>query len=193
MNGKENIINKILSDADTKCQRILDAANAQAREIVQAAQASVTRDRAELDARIEATTVERVRNRVATAELDGKKYRLNAKQQLINKCYRVAYEQLVKQSDKDRLALIGTLLDKYAEKGETVYVAESDGKLVTQKYLDGFGKGLKLGKKHLDADGGVVLEGAGYEKDLTLEKVVAYLREQTEARVAEALYGVANE
>ena len=189
MNGKENIINKILSDADTKCAKILDAANAQAQSIIDAAEASVARDRTELDTRIAAATAERIRNRVATAELDGKKYRLNAKQQLISKCYEYAYQQLLKQSDKERLALIGTLIDKYAETGETVYVAEHDGKLVTQKYLDGFERGLKLGKRYIAADGGIVLEGAGYEKDLTLSRVIRYAREQTEGRVAAALLG----
>ena len=192
MNGKENIINKILSDADTKCQKILETANAQAKSIIEAAEASIANDRAELDARITATTAERIRNRVATAELDGKKYRLNAKQQLINRCYQLAYEQLLKQSDKERLALIGSLIDKYAEQGEVVYVAEKDGKLVTQKYLDGFERGLKLGKRYIAADGGIVLEGAGYEKDLTLSRVIRYAREQTEAKVAEALLGVSN-
>ena len=193
MNGKENIINKILSDADTKCQKILDTAREQAQSIIAAAEASIAEDRAELDARIEATTAERIRNRIATAQLDGKKYRLNAKQQLISKCYDVAYEQLMRLGDKERLALIGSLIDKHAERGETVYVNKQDGKLVTQKYLDGFDKGLKLGKKFVDVDGGIVLEGEGYEKDLTLRRVVQYAREQTEAKVASKLLGVTHE
>lgn len=192
MNGKEKIINKILSDADTKCQKILDAAQLQAQSILDACEASISRDRADLDARIEAARAERIRNRLATAELDGKKYRLNAKQQLIDKCYQLAYEQLLKQSDKERLALIGSLIDKYAEKDETVYVAEQDGKLVTQKYLDGFERGLKLGRRYIAADGGIVLEGQGYEKDLTLSRVIRYAREQTEGKVAEALLGATN-
>ena len=193
MNGKENIINKILSDADSKCQKILDAANAQAQEIVAAAEASIAQDKQELDLRIEATTAERIRNRLATAQLDGKKYRLNAKQKLIDKCYDVAYQQLVKLGDKERLSLIGSLLDKFAEKGETVFVTERDAKLVTQKYLDGFNKSLTLGKKCVSADGGIVLEGAGYEKDLTLSSVIRYAREQTEGRVAAVLLGESNE
>ena len=193
MNGKENIINKILSDADTKCQTILDTANAQAQQIIDAANASIMKDKSELEARIAATTAERIRNRVATAQLDGKKYRLAARQQLINKCYDLAYQQLLKQDDKQRLALIGTLLTKFAENGETVYVTEKDAKIVTQIYLDGFNLGLKLGKKSIAADGGIVLEGDGYEKDLTLSRVIAYAREQTEGKVAAALLGEKNE
>ena len=193
MNGKENIINKILSDADAKCEKILEQANAEAQSIVAAADVAIARDKADLDERIAASTAERIRNRVATAELEGKKYRLNKKQQLISRCYDVAYEQLLKQSDKERLALIASLLDKHAEKGETVYICEKDSKLVTQKFLDGFNKGLKLGKKYVNTDGGVVLEGDGYEKDLTLRTIIRYSREQTEAKVAEKLLGVTHE
>ena len=193
MNGKENIINKILSDADAKCAKILDTANAQAEEIIAAANASIARDKAELDAKIQAATAERIRNRVATAQLDGKKYRLNAKQQLINKCYDLAYQQLLKLDDSKRLAFVGTLISKFAEIGETVYVTERDAKLITQKYLDGLNKGLKLGKKYITADGGIVLEGDGYEKDLTLSRVIAYARELTEGKVAEALLGAKHE
>ena len=193
MNGKENIINKILSDADTKCQSIMDEAKREAQSILDSADSAIFRDRAELDKRIDSATAERIRNRLATAELDGKKYRLNAKQKLIDKCYQLAYEQLLAQSDKERLALIGSLIDKYAEKGEIVYVAERDGKLVSQKYLDGFERGLTLGKRYIVADGGIVLEGQGYEKDLTLSRVISYARERTESRVAAELLGEKHE
>lgn len=189
MNGKENIINKILSDADTKCHEIISASEAQAKAIVDDANQAVARDRAVLEERIKLTADERVRNRRATAELEVKKYALNAKQHLISRCYDLAYEQLANMSSADRLDLIGTLIDKYAEKGETVYVTQEDGKSVTQLWLNGFEKNLQLGKKYIKADGGIVLEGNGYEKDLTLKRVIEYAREMTEGRVAEILLG----
>ena len=193
MNGKENIINKILADADAKCSEILAAAEAQAKAITDEAQAAVESDRAALQLRIDAQVAERKRNRIANAELDAKKYSLQAKQQLISRCYQLAYEYFAALSDEDRLDFIGSLIDKYAEVGETVYVTQADSKGVTQLWLDGFDKQLKLGNKYLKADGGIVLEGAGYEKDLTLSSVIRFAREQTEGKVAEALLGAGNE
>ena len=193
MNGKENIINKILSDADAKAADILSAAEAQAQAIVADAEQAIVRDKVALDERLRVASAERERNRQATAELDAKKYALLRKQQLITRCYELAYERLVQMSEEDRLALIGSLLEKHAEKGETVYITQADAKGVTQTWLNGFDKDLKLGKKYIKADGGVVLEGAGYEKDLTLKSVVKYLREQTEGKVAEMLLGGHNE
>ena len=193
MNGKENIINKILTDSDARCNEILSAAETQAKAIIDEATEAVKRDRAALQQRIDVTVTERKRNRIANAELDAKKYRLQVKQQLISRSYEKAYDKLIKMSDEDRLDLIGTLIEKYAEKGETVYVTQADAKSVTQMWLNGFEKQLKLGKKYLKADGGIVLEGDGYEKDLTLNNVIRLTREQTESRVAAILLGEHNE
>lgn len=193
MNGKENIINKILSDADNKCHNILSVAESQAQQIVESSMQAIARERVELDARIETISAERMRNRNATAELEAKKYKLNAKQQLISGCYNKAYEQLLRLSGKERLAFIGTLIEKFAEVGETVYVTQADSHLVTQLYLDGFDKKLTLANHYIRADGGIVLEGEGYEKDLTLGSVINYVREQTEGKVAEHLLGARNE
>ena len=193
MNGKENIINKILSDADAKAADILSVAEAQAQAIIAEAEQAISNDRVALDARLQAISAERQRNRKATAELDAKKYTLFRKQQLITRCYELAYEHLTKMSDSDRLELIGSLLEKHAENGDTVYITQADAKGVTQVWLDGFDRQLKLGKKYIKADGGIVLEGEGYEKDLTLKSVIKYLREQTEGKTAELLLGGHNE
>ena len=193
MNGKENIINKILSDADARCAEILSVANSQAQAIVERAEQAIATDRQALDQRLQVVAVERQRNRRATAELDAKKYALSRKQQLITRCYEIAYDKLTKMSAADRLDLIGALIEKHAEVGETVYVTQADAKGVTQVWLNGFDKKLKLGKKYIKADGGLVLEGEGYEKDLTLRSVIRHLREQTEADVSKMLLGGHNE
>ncbi|MCH5156455.1 MAG: hypothetical protein J1G02_01095 [Clostridiales bacterium] len=193
MNGKENIINKILSDADAKAAEILSAAESSAQTIIDKAEQAIAGDRQALEQRLQTVAAERQRNRKATAELDAKKYTLERKQQLISRCYELVYDKLVHMSDEERQGLIGSLLEKYAEAGETVYVTQADAKFVTQVWLNGFEKNLTLGKKYIKADGGIVLEGNGYEKDLTLKSVVKYLREQTENKVVELLLGAHDE
>lgn len=189
MNGKENIINKILSDADEKCARIIAAAEANAVKLREQAEADAAQEKQALQKRIEAVTAERIRNRVSNAELEGKKNRLNAKQKLITRCYDNALKRLADLPAKEKQAFIVGLLKKYAENGETVTVAKRDKELVTQKTLDESGKKLVLSKKCHDEAGGLILEGNGYEKDLTLSRIVEYLRAQTESDVARALFG----
>lgn len=189
MNGKENIISKILSDADIRCQEILAQANAQLQATLKTCDEQIDADKQALDTRIEAQSKERLKNRLATAELDARKYKLNAKQCLIAECYDKAYSKLKTLSDKEKTAFLSSLISNFAEKGETVLIAEADKGVVTQKFLDGFDKNLTLGKKCHGADGGIILEGKGYEKDLTLSMVISYLREQTESQVAAVLFG----
>ena len=52
MNGKENIISKILSDADATCTATLNAADKQARLIAEQAQAAIDGDKQALSARL---------------------------------------------------------------------------------------------------------------------------------------------
>ena len=189
MNGKENIINKILADAEQKCAEILTTAEKEAQEIADSARSAIEAERETLDKRLETLTVERERNALASADLEARKYKLREKQRLISACYDKALNALTKMSDKQKLDFIGKILKTYAEKGETVCVTNADKNIVTQKFLDGFNLGLILSKETVDAVGGVVLCGASYDKDLTYPKLVAYFREQTEAQVASILFG----
>ena len=193
MNGKENIINKILSDADDKCAQIAAAAAETARNIAAEADKQIALEEDKLQQKLAAFADERKRNAVAVAQLDARKYRLNARRQLVSRCYDIARQRLAAMSPTERLQFVGTLLEQYAEQGETVYVTQADSASVTQKYLDGFDKGLVLGKRLIVADGGVVLEGVGYDKNLTLDNVVRYSRDKSEARVAAYLLGDGDE
>lgn len=189
MNGKENIINKILSDADEKCARIVANAEQTAAELKAQAENEAEAEKQALAARTEAVAAERVRNRVATAELDARKYALSCKQKLIAQCYDKALKHFASLPARDKQAFVVKLLKKYAEQGETVVAAKADKDVVTQKVLDEVGKKLVLSNKYHGELGGVILEGSGYEKDLTLNRIVEYLREQTEGNVAAALFG----
>lgn len=189
MNGKENIINKILSDADEKCVRIVAKAEQTAAEMKSQAEAEAEAEKRALQVKAENLAAERIRNRVSTAELDARKYKLKAKQQIISECYAHALQRLAALPAKEKQAFVLNLLQKYAETGETVIVAKQDKDVITQKLLDEANKKLTLSKTYHQGLGGVILEGVGYEKDLTLSRIVNYLREQTEGKVAQALFG----
>lgn len=189
MNGKENIINKILADADAKSKSIAEDAVKRAEALTAEAQAFAESERNALEGKIDVMRREKAANRLATAELDARKYVLRKKQDLIDLCYGKAYESLKKLSGKARSAFLENLIKEYAEEEETVIVSKADKELVTQKFLDGIGKKLKLSKDTHNGDGGIILVGEGYEKDLTLKRVVTYMRERTESKVAFALFG----
>lgn len=189
MNGKENIINKILSDADAKCQGIVAQAQTQAEQISAIAKALADAETQSVAKRLSAVSAEREHNLKASAVLEARKYRLGKKQSLISACYDKARAELTSLSVKEKTKFLSKLIECYAEKGETVYVSKADKDIVTQKFLDGFGKKLVLGKTFAQIDGGLILEGDGYDKDLSLDKVLSVARNETESDVAKALFG----
>ncbi len=191
MNGKENIVKRILDDADAKAKYIVEQAEAKVATQEKDEEAAIAAERDALDAKIASLGEERVANALASAKLEARKYKLSGKQKLIGECYDKAYKALCALDGEQTKALIATLLQTYAENGETVYFAAKDTAVVTQAFWDGFGKQLKLGGA-VDIDGGILLCGEGYDKDLSLAKLVDYAREKTEAAVAETLFGGTN-
>ena len=189
MNGKENIINKILADADLKCQEIVAQAQAQAEQITAIAKALSDAETQSVSKRLANISAERERNLKASALLEARKYKLGKKQQLISRCYDKAMNELKMLSAKDKEKFLAKLIQNYAENGETVLISKADKDVVTQKFLDSFGKKLVLGKTFAQIDGGLILQGNGYDKDLSLDKVLSVVRNDTEAAVAKALFG----
>lgn len=189
MNGNQNIINKILSDAEARCAEIKASAQAAADAAVKKAIAQTEQESKNADARIEKMREESLRNAMSAAQLNARKYALQQKQKIISSCYEKALQRMAESPADKRREFIAKIIRQYAEKGERVYICAADKDVVTQKFLDGFALDLTLGKKYLSAKGGVVLEGEGYDKDLTLEKLVDYVRGGTEAQVAHVLFG----
>ena len=188
MNGKENIIGRILNDADNKAAFILEEATNRAQSAKQAAEQAVESDKQALETRLVALRQERVRNALANAKLDARKYKLAGKQKLISSCYDKALATLKSLSAEQTANLVVKLLAMYAEDGERVDFATKDQGVVTESLLAKSGKKLTLGNA-LDIDGGIFLVGNGYDKDLSLAKIVDYIKDSTESAVAAVLFG----
>ncbi|MBR2974725.1 MAG: V-type ATP synthase subunit E [Clostridia bacterium] len=189
MNGKSKIIERILSDADSKCAEISAAAQLRAEQTVAQADSKIAQEKQALTERLQNQAQDIVKNKLANAALDARKYKLECKQNLIASCYDKALERLVKSTDAEYKKIISDLLNKFAEDGESVCIADKDADVITQRFLDGVGKDLTLSDKRINATGGVVIEGNGYDKDLTFEALVSYAKADTEATVAELLFG----
>lgn len=189
MNGKSKIIERILSDADSKCAEISAAAQLRAEQTLADAETKIAQEKQALADRLEKQSQDLVKNKLANAALDARKYKLECKQNLIASCYDKALECLVKSTDAEYKKLISDLLNKFAEDGESVCIADKDAGVITQSFLDSVGKNLTLSANRINATGGIVIEGNGYDKDLTFEALVSYAKADIESTVAELLFG----
>ena len=176
--AKQELLDKIIADAEERARQILAEAEGKAASQVAAAEA----ERAALldSARkmASAAAPETIRRRKAMAELEGRKLVLAEKQALIREAYQKAL-LAVKKSDKYEALLVKMILS-VAEDGDSVVFSASDSKINREKVL---AEAMKIGKIKLTEakekgafDGGIVLRGKDCDKNLSLEVELETLR-----------------
>lgn len=190
--SKELIIEKILSDAQQKASEIIATAEQKAEKLVKDAEteAAQTMQRAVSEAKN--LVPELLRRKLSVAELEVKKIRLKAKQDVLENVFEQAMQAIRALPKQEYLAFIENMLIAASEDGDIVIVAEADKADVTQAFIDKIAakKGIKLsiGKAYGSFAGGLMLESKSCTKNMTLELELASLREEREAKIARMIF-----
>ena len=187
MDGKEKIIARILEDAESKSRAIVDNATESGEKLLNEATQEVAEARAVAENKCQLEHKEILRRKLSVAQLEIKKYNLAKKQQLVSQSFDKAFRMVLDMDDKKYLLFITNLLKMYAEKGEQLVLCPKGRKVVTPKLASEFG--LTLSDKTAQFEGGFVLEGNGYDKDVTLKTLLQQLRFKYESDVASLLFG----
>ena len=192
MSGKEAIIEKILAQAEELCAKTLEDAEQKAASVLQRSAEQIESKKAAAEQKATEDAAEILRRRKSVADLEVRKYQLTVKQQLMDTAFRKAHQSVLEMDDKTYLQLISKLLIKYAENGETLTVGKKDAKRITQDFVDKTVKNKKITVSSLqgDFDGGFVLSGNGYDKNLTLKVLLESVRSELEPKIAAVLFEV---
>ena len=177
--AKQELLDKILGDAEERARVIVSEAEAKADALLAAAEeerAALTESARKMAA---AAWPETVKRRRAMAELEGRKLVLAEKQALIKEAYREALKVL-RESDRYEVLLVKMILSS-AEKGDGVIFAAADFDRVDRKKVvaeanKASGLDLVLLNEKGDFDGGIVLRGKDCDKNLSLEVELENLR-----------------
>ena len=186
--AKQELLDKIVGDAEARAREIIGDAESKAAQLIDAAE----KERAALSDNARkmaaAAAPEVIRRRKAMAELEGRKLVLSEKQVLIEEAYRRALIA-VKESDRYEALLVKMILS-VAEDGDSVVFAASDYDRVDRKKV--LSEAMKKGNIRLTEsaekgsfEGGIVLRGKNCDKNLSLEVELETLRseENTAAKV----------
>jgi vacuolar-type H+-ATPase subunit E/Vma4 len=189
--SKEIIIEKIMSEAEAECSRIMSGASQRAADVMSVAEDKVR----ELNLASERDIVlakEGILFRAQTVgALDAKKPLLKAKTQLIEGAYETALEKLKNLPQTQYKKLILSLLSA-AEDGDMVVISEREKGIITDKVIADYaskkGITLTLSKDMGSFDGGIMLVGKTADKDRTLEAELRSYRDVSEAEVVKILF-----
>lgn len=177
----EDIIKKIAADVEAESAALVKQARSDADKRIAKAKADIERDaESALErARRRAEAVQRqAENQAKTAN---RREELLSRQAAIDEVFADVRKKLLGLSAKETQSLVDTLIKKYGKSGDTVVVSKADSKKIVAP------KGFKLQASD-KFEGGIVLENPNYERSLTLDELLASLRDGIELEVAKKLF-----
>lgn len=190
MEGKEAIINKILSDANDKAKENLQNANALFENKQKEAEDWAKQYSDAQNSILDNEVKEIVKRRLIVADLDVRKNTLDAKQKLIDDVFVKVKKVLLKMPKKEYISFVEKLIEKYAEVGDEVVL--SNDKVLTIDDISNLSvfkkKKLEIADKPENFLGGVKLVGKVCDKDLSFDAIIQAKREELGAFVASQLF-----
>ena len=188
--SREEIVSRVLSDAQKEAEKIIADAKKRAEEIVQAAQAESQAEIAEAEKETYARAKLITEGKAATARLDGQKIVLAEKRRVIDGVYFRALAALLCLDEHDSVRLSERLLRENADEGDEIVFSENFSyadevaalPIVRERELTVSGERPKL-------SGGFILRGKTSDKDVSYAAILAADREEHQAEIARAVFG----
>ena len=122
------------------------------------------------------------------AELDGRKETLSVRRRMLDEAFAAAARELNALTGPRREAILLALLQKEAAQGDAVLPAKQDRDLI-KRLLPQAPVALTLADEDAPFEGGFLLRGGSYEKDCSLNALMAELRLAEETNAARILFG----
>ena len=203
MNGIEKITQRIDQDAQAEIDQILGDARRQAAEILARYEAQAKRETEELLGRGEKNAAEREERLASVAQMEAKKLTLATKQEMLDKAFALALEQLASLPEDEYIALLAALAARAAATGrEQLIFSPKDRERVGEQVVaaaneklsqDGAAEArvgqLALSEETRPMRGGFILSDGEVEVNCAFETLVRLQRSEVSGEVAKALFG----
>lgn len=203
MNGIEKITQRIDQDAQAEIDQILGDARRQAAEILARYEAQAKKETEELLGRGEKNAAEREERLASVAQMEAKKLTLATKQEMLDKAFALALEQLASLPEDEYIALLAALAARAAATGrEQLIFSPKDRERVGEQVVaaaneklsqDGAAEArvgqLALSEETRPMRGGFILSDGEVEVNCAFETLVRLQRGEVSGEVAKALFG----
>ena len=186
-NRADKLIGRILGEAEADASAARDKAAEGCRAVIADCEKRIA-EQAQAAAAVRDTAVKGVLDGARTrAELDGRKETLGVRRRILDEAFAAAAKELNALSGPRREAILLRLLKTEAAAGDVVRPAKQDRALI-EKLLKEVPVALTLDKEDAPCEGGFLLVGASYEKDCSLNALMAELRLKEETNAARILF-----
>ncbi len=189
MQGKEKMIDDILQSAKTTAAAMVEEAEAERADAETALRAELEKAKADSDAEAARAADSAYSGLVKLGELEAGKIMLDARQRVVAAVYDGVRARITGAGDAEYLGLMHKLVVEACEDGDEVIPPKGDKRITAawvKKAATAAKKKLSLGKPE-DISGGLILRNSKYDRALTVDEIVADLKERTVADTAKKL------
>ena len=198
MNGIEKITERIAAQNDADMKALKARAEAQAKAVYDGYQAAADQDYKDTLEKGKKDAAERVERLGSVAQLEARKLQLQAKQEMLEKAFALAYQKLLALPEDQYAALLTRLAVAASDTGtEALVFSQTDrsryGKRVVlaaneQLEQQGCTGRLTLSEESRSFQGGLYVQNGQVETNCTFAALIRLQREHTAKDVAEILF-----
>ncbi len=187
--SKQDIIDRILADAQAQAESIVEQANKKAANILAAAEAYSKKETEEAQRECNEYAKDVMEKRAAAARLEGGKIALAEKRRTLDYIYSVALLKLKEFANQDPLTFYSVLIERYADRGDIVCLPVGFAYPTAVEALPAFeAKGLKLSPQRANIEGGMLLIGEKADKDVSLSALIERDKDVYLAEIAAEIF-----
>lgn len=198
MTGVEKIKERILEEARSQAETNIERAKEQADAIIETAQKDADSRKNKILEKARQDAVELKKRLRSVAELEARKKKLQAKQEIIEEAFNAAIEKLSALSDEEYKKIITQMIISSVETGtEEIILSPKDKKKLSPDFIQKINKelaskkikgNLTLSKETRDIKGGFILKSGDIETNNSFEALIRMKREEIEPDVVKALF-----
>ena len=193
MEGLEKIEAKLRQDAQAEVERLTAETDAKTAQIAAQAEAQAKQESEAILSRGEKAARERLERLSSAAGMETRKLELAAKQEMLERAFRLALDKLCALPEEEYLQLLVALLKKASSTGrEQVIFSPKDRERLGQKAVDAANAALSahltLSQETRPIRGGFVLTDGDVELNCAFETLVRLQREKLEKAAVQILF-----
>ena len=187
----ENIINRIIGDAEKKAQSFIDSQQEKADEITIEADKKIEayRNKGEDKASNTAKSMNDVADVIV--ELEISKIELHKKRELLDKIFELALEKILKLPKAEYKKIILKNLDDLRD-GDVIILSEKEKGILLKKDIDEIAKkkGIKvsLSSEYNNNIAGIIIDRKSTVLDFNIETELENLKKEMESEILKGLY-----
>ncbi|MCI1931670.1 MAG: V-type ATP synthase subunit E [Clostridia bacterium] len=185
MDNGQNLINKILADANAQADEIKKTAQKEAEQIIAAAEAKAAKEKAAADKITNLEAEKAASKEISGADMQAKKLILAEKQKCIEEVIAEAEKKLASLKGEKYKNVILKMIKNADCKDSEIIFSEND-KATLQKDVEDMG--LKVSDETRDIEGGFVVKKGDIEYNYSFKSIITVEREEIQQIAAGILF-----